>query len=94
MPLMRQRYIRTFITSNNNQLPSGSINNHNPDNCPTKPNPLLNKKKSKLSSSHNLLMRKSLLTHKITKPDIVDEKHNSYERYLNRKKGKNFDCQC
>ena len=39
-------------------------------------------------------MRKSLLTHKITKPDIVDEKHNSYERYLNRKKGKNFDCQC
>ena len=84
MPLMRQKYIRTFITSSNNQLPSGPISNHDPDNCPPKNNPLLNKKQSKLSSSHNLLMRKSLLTHKITKPNIIDEKHNSYERYLNR----------
>lgn len=94
MPLARQLFIRTFVTSQTNNTNHGPINEHTPGNCPTVQNPLDNKKKSKLNSSHHTLMKKSLLTHKIVKPTIVDEKHNSYERYLNRKKGKVFDCQC
>ena len=94
MATTRQKFIRTFLTSAVDNTPSGPINDNDPSNRYVIFNPLLSQRQPKVSSSTNLLVKKSLIVHNVPKPTVIDEKHNSYERYLNRKKGIVFDCEC